>query len=83
MWDGIVSDVPRVGNESASDATVVADNLPWADYYANKEKMLGYYDLPAMTTAADATNSTMSRTFDMTTIRFRSEEHTSELQSQR
>jgi hypothetical protein len=56
---------------NASDATVPADNAIFYEVYeSNKTKKLGYYDLPAMTTAADATNSTMSRTLDMTTVRF-------------
>lgn len=56
----------RVHLFSASDPTVSADNAQWQDKYADASKRLGYFDLPAMTTGADTSNSDMSRTFDLT-----------------
>lgn len=56
----------RVHLFNANDATVSADNANWQDKYADKDKRLGYFDLPAMTTGADTTNSDMSRTQDNT-----------------
>lgn len=46
---------------NAANPTVSADNAAWQDKYADISKRLGYIDLPAMTTAADTTNSDMSR----------------------
>jgi hypothetical protein len=43
----------RVHLFSASNPTVVADNVQWKDLYADVSKRLGYFDLPAMTTGAD------------------------------
>jgi hypothetical protein len=54
----------RVHFFNASDPTLAADNAPWKDLYADASKRQGFYDLPAMTTAVDTTNSNMSRTFD-------------------
>jgi len=51
---------------NASNPTISADNLPWQDKYADAAKRVTYVDLPAMVTAADTTNSDMSRTMDAT-----------------
>lgn len=50
---------------NASTITVSADNAPFKEVYADTSKRLGYYDMPAMTTAVDTTNSDMSRTLDI------------------
>ena len=52
----------RVHLFNVNTATVSGDNLPWRDLYADSSKRIGYFDLPAMTTGADSTNSDMSRT---------------------
>ena len=44
--------------------TLVADNAPWASLYADVGKQIGYWDMPAMNTPIDITNSTLSRTLD-------------------
>lgn len=59
----------RVHLFNASNPTVSADNANHQDKYADHEKRLGYVDLPAMTTAADTSNSDMSRSFDLSTLR--------------
>jgi len=51
---------------NASNPTVSADNLPWQDKYADAGKRITYIDMPALITAADTTNSDMSRTMDAT-----------------
>lgn len=51
---------------NAADPTIAADNAPYKEVYADNAKRLGWYDLPAMTTAADTTNSDCSRAVDMT-----------------
>lgn len=51
---------------NANTPTISADNANWQDKYADKDLRTGYIDLPAMTTAADTTNSDMSRAMDMT-----------------
>ena len=51
---------------NASNPTFAADYASWKDLYADISKRIGYYDLPAMVTAADATNSDCSRTLDFT-----------------
>jgi hypothetical protein len=56
----------RVHLFNATGANVAADNAQWIDKYADAAKRLGYFDLPAMTTGADTSNSDMSRTFDLT-----------------
>jgi len=56
----------RVHLYNANDATLSADNANWQDKYADAGKRLGYFDLPAMNTGADTTNSDMSRTQDST-----------------
>ena len=59
----------RVHFFNASDPTFVGDNVPHKELYADAGKRLGYYDLPAMATAADSTNSDMSRAIDLA-VRF-------------
>lgn len=56
----------RVHLFNASDATLAVDNAAWKDLYADVSKRIGYFDLPAMSTGADATNSDMSRSLDFT-----------------
>jgi hypothetical protein len=51
---------------NASNPTIAADNAAFKEVYADDSKRLTYYDMPAMNTAVDATNSDMSRSFDMT-----------------
>jgi len=51
----------RVHLFGALDPTVAADNAPYREIYADAPKRLGYFDLPAMSTAVDTTNSDMSR----------------------
>ena len=47
-------------------AVVSGDNAAWQEKYTDSAKRIGYFDLPAMTTGADTTNSDMSRSLDMT-----------------
>jgi hypothetical protein len=54
----------RVHFFNAADPTIAADNAAWQEKWADVTKQLGYWDLPALTTAADATNSDMSRASD-------------------
>lgn len=56
----------RVHLFNASDPTVAADNANHKELYADASKRLGYFDLPAMTTATDAASSDMSRAIDNT-----------------
>jgi hypothetical protein len=56
----------RVHFFNANTATLAGDNLPYKEVYADSAKRLGYWDMPAMTTATDTTNSDMSRTLDLT-----------------
>jgi hypothetical protein len=56
----------RIHFYNASDPTVSGDNLPHRELYADIAKRLGYVDLPTMTTAADTSNSDMSRTMTAT-----------------
>ena len=51
----------RVHVFNINTATVAGDNLPWKELYADSSKRVGYFDLPAMATGADTTNSDMSR----------------------
>ena len=51
---------------NASNPTFAADYASWKDLYADISKRVGFYDLPAMVTAADVTNSDCSRTLDFT-----------------
>lgn len=50
---------------NAADPTIAADNAAYQEVYADNAKRLGWHDLPAMTTAADTTNSDCSRAVDM------------------
>lgn len=56
----------RVHLFNANNPTVSADNAQWQEKYVDASKRLGYIDLPAMSTGADTTNSTMSRAVDET-----------------
>lgn len=56
----------RIHFYNTNGATVSGDNAAWQDKYADIGKRVAYYDLPAMTTGADSTNSNMSRSVDMT-----------------
>ena len=56
----------RIHLFNASNPTISADNANWQDKYADVAKRVGYYDMPALNTAADASNSDMSRTMDAT-----------------
>lgn len=56
----------RVHLYNASNPTVSADNAAMQDKYADSSKRIAQFDLPAMTTAADTTNSDMSRAHDST-----------------
>lgn len=56
----------RVHLFNASNPTVAADNVAHKELYADASKRLGYFDLPAMTTATDTTSSDMSRAMDNT-----------------
>lgn len=54
----------RVHMFNASNPTIAADGANWQDKYADNSKRIAFWDLPALSTAADTTNSDMSRTFD-------------------
>ena len=56
----------RVHLFNASDPTVAADNANHKELYADASKRLGFFDLPTMATAADASSSDMSRAMDNT-----------------
>lgn len=51
----------RVHLFNVNNPTVSGDNLPHRELYADESKYVGFFDFPAMTTAADTTNSTSSR----------------------
>jgi len=55
----------RVHLFNASNPTVSVDNANYQEKYADVGKRLGFFDLPAMATAADTSNSDMSRAIDM------------------
>ncbi len=55
----------RVHLFRAADATLAADNAPYKELYDDADKRLGYFDLPAMTTAVNTTDSTVSRSQDI------------------
>ena len=55
----------RIHFFNVSTATLAGDNLPYKELYADTSKRVGYWDMPAMITAADSTNSDISRTIDM------------------
>ena len=50
-------------NASPAAGNISGDNLPVKELYADASKRLRYIELPAMVTAADVTNSDMSRSF--------------------
>lgn len=54
----------RVHFFGTNGATIAADNVAYKEVYSDGSKRLFYYDMPAMTTAADTTNSDMSRSVD-------------------
>jgi hypothetical protein len=56
----------RIHFFNASNPTIAADGATWKDLYADAAKRIGYYDMPPFNTAADATNSDMSRSMDIT-----------------
>lgn len=56
----------RVHLFNASNPTLAVDGANWLEKYADKTKRVGYFDLSAMATAADTTNSDMSRAYDFT-----------------
>lgn len=56
----------RVHLYSVNTATLSVDNAAWQDKYADISKRLGSFDLPAMSTGADTTNSDISRSMDFT-----------------
>lgn len=51
----------RIHLFSDNTATVSGDNLPHRELYADLSKRCGYFDMPAMITGSDVTNSDMSR----------------------
>ena len=55
----------RVHLFNASNPTIAGDNLAHKELYADAAKRLGYFDMDAMSTAADATNSDMARSINM------------------
>lgn len=55
----------RVHLFNASNPTVAVDNVAWKELYADESKRLGFFDLPAMVTAADTAGSDTSRAQDM------------------
>lgn len=55
----------RVHLFNASNPTRSADNAAHQEKYADISKRLGYFDLDAMLTPADTTNSDMSRAINM------------------
>lgn len=56
----------RVHIFNTTGATLAADNAAYKEVYADTSKRVFYFDMPAMTTATDTTNSDMSRTVDTT-----------------
>jgi hypothetical protein len=56
----------RVHLFNTSNPTVAADNSPNKELFADESKVVGIFDLPAIVTPTDATNSTISRAFDYT-----------------
>jgi len=59
----------RVHVYNASNPTVAADNAAMDIRYADVSKRIGFFDLPAMSTGTDSTNSTSSQAQDKT-LRF-------------
>jgi len=56
----------RVHFFNTNGATVTNDNAAFKTAYADISKYVGYWDMPAMITGADTTNSTDSRSVDLT-----------------
>lgn len=56
----------RIHLFNASDPTFAADYSSWKELYADSGKRVGYYDMPALTVAADSALSDMTRTLDYT-----------------
>ena len=56
----------RVHLFNVATATLAADNVAHKELYADASKRVGMFDLPAMTTGTDTTNSDMSRSVDFT-----------------
>lgn len=56
----------RVHLFKVTNPTLGGDNAAWQDRYADDANVLGYFDLPAMQTGTDSTNSTQSWTQDLT-----------------
>lgn len=56
----------RVHLFNVNTATVAADNAAYKEVYADISKRISSFDLAAMSTGADTTNSDMSRSMDMT-----------------
>jgi hypothetical protein len=56
-----INPVIRVHFYRASDPTLAADNAQWIDKFSDDDKRTGYMDMPAMSTAADTSNSDCSR----------------------
>lgn len=61
-----ITPIIRVHFFNAATPTLSADNANWQDKYVDTGLRVGYVDLPALSTAADTTNSDMSRAMDMT-----------------
>lgn len=59
----------RVHLYNDNTATVSGDNLPARLLYSEISKRIGYFDLAAMITPADTSNSTQSGTLDLSTLR--------------
>lgn len=51
---------------NTNGATATNDNAAFKTAYADISKYIGYWDMPAMITGADTTNSTDSRSVDLT-----------------
>ena len=56
----------RVHFFNTTGPTISADNAAWQEKYTDISKRVGSWDMPAMITAADTTNSDMSRAQDTT-----------------
>ena len=56
----------RIHFWNTNGATVSGDNLAFKSVYADISKRVGYWDMPAMITPADTTNSDQSNAIDLT-----------------
>lgn len=56
----------RIHFFNTNGATLSVDNANHQEKYADLSKRVGFWDMPAMTTGADTTNSDMSRSVDFT-----------------